>query len=277
VKHSVFISHSSKDKAIADKVCDFLEANGISCWIAPRDVTPGKNYGLAIIDAIDECAVFVLILTRESNKSGQVVREAERAASANAIIIPFRVEDVQPSRNLEFYVGAAHWLDAVTKPLEKHLSELLKAIQNWQRGDVPSEERPARPVVQSPAITSSRRRWFTISSANRAGVVLLAVYLICIGLVRLFAVDLGILQFITAILGLVAGIFILIGRLIPASAITSDRRRWFTISSANLAGTVLLAVFLIVIGIIGLTGIVLPGILLTILALAAGIFILIGR
>src|SRR2546421_3726062 len=113
MKHIVFISQSSEDKAIGEQVCNFLEANGISCWIAPRDVTPGKNYGAAIVDAIDECGVFVLILTEESNRSGQVAREVERAASNNDVIIPFRIDPVQPSRNLEFYVSAAHWLDAV--------------------------------------------------------------------------------------------------------------------------------------------------------------------
>jgi TIR domain len=78
MKRTVFISHSSKDKAIGDEVCRFLEAKGVSCWIAPRDVTPGKNYGAAIVEAINECAVFVLILSDDSNKSGQVVREVER-------------------------------------------------------------------------------------------------------------------------------------------------------------------------------------------------------
>src|SRR6266487_2424157 len=80
MKRTVFISHSSKDKAIGEEACHFLEANGVSCWIAPRDVTPGKNYGAAIVDAIDECGVFVLILNDDSNKSGQVVRGVERAA-----------------------------------------------------------------------------------------------------------------------------------------------------------------------------------------------------
>src|ERR1043166_4971834 len=113
MKHIVFISHSSVDRAIAEEVCAYLERNGVSCWIAPRDVMPGKNYGAAIVDAIDECSVFVLILTHESNKSGRVAREVERAASNNDVIIPFRVDPVQPSRNLEFYVSSAHWLDAV--------------------------------------------------------------------------------------------------------------------------------------------------------------------
>src|SRR3982074_533639 len=102
MSRTVFISHSSDDKAIGEEVCRFLEKNGIGCWIAPRDVMPGKNYGAAILDAIDECRVFVLILSGHSNKSGQVVREVERAASTDSIIIPFRIESVAPSRDLEF-------------------------------------------------------------------------------------------------------------------------------------------------------------------------------
>src|SRR5438477_255775 len=131
MKTKVFISHSSKDKEVAGEVCQFLEAHGVSCWIAPRNVTPGKNYGAAIVDAIDECGVFVLILSGESNQSGQVVREVERAAAANAVIIPFRIENIQPSRDLEFYVSSSHWLDAVGPSRDKHLNELLSAITSW--------------------------------------------------------------------------------------------------------------------------------------------------
>src|SRR5450755_4129505 len=156
MKRTVFISHSSKDKAIGDEICRFLETNGISCWIAPRNVTPGKNYGAAIVDAIDECAVFLLILTGESNKSGQVVREVERAANANAVIIPLRAEAVQPSRDLEFYVSSSHWLDASEKPLTKHLGSLLDAIKNWKTDDEPAPERTTPETF--PAISPPPRR-----------------------------------------------------------------------------------------------------------------------
>jgi hypothetical protein len=154
LKRIAFISHSSKDRAVGETMCRFLEANGIPCWIAPRDVVPGKNYGVAIVDAIDECGVFVLILSRESNKSGQVVREVERAASGNAVIIPVRVEPVQPSRDLEFYVSSSHWLDATEQPLEKHLDALVAAIRNWQNKNEP-RELSAVPTV-SPTRSSDR-------------------------------------------------------------------------------------------------------------------------
>jgi hypothetical protein len=156
LKRVAFISHSSKDKPTAESVCRFLESKGISCWIAPRDVTPGKNYGVAIVDGIDECGVFVLILSAESNKSGQVVREVERAASGNAVIIPVRVEPVQPSRELEFYVSSSHWLDATQRPFEKHLDSLVDAIRNWQNEGGPTEAVKSSDFPAAP--TASRRR-----------------------------------------------------------------------------------------------------------------------
>jgi TIR domain-containing protein/F5/8 type C domain-containing protein len=133
MKRVVFISHSSADRPIAERLCAYLEQNGVGCWIAPRDVTPGKNYGAAIVDAIDECRIFVLILSSQSNKSRQVVREVERAASTDSVILPFRIEDVQPSRDIAFYVSAAHWLDAANYPVDEQFDELLAAIQDWQK------------------------------------------------------------------------------------------------------------------------------------------------
>ena len=43
----VFISHSSIDKELADKVCETLEARSLKCWIAPRDIMPGSEWAVA--------------------------------------------------------------------------------------------------------------------------------------------------------------------------------------------------------------------------------------
>ena len=148
MKRIVFISHSSADRQIAEQVCAYLEKNRVGCWMAPRDVTPGKNYGAAIVDAIDECQVFVLLLSSQSNKSRQVVREVERAASADSVILPFRIEDVQPSRDIAFYVSAAHWLDAAKHPVEEQFDELLRAIRDWQKAEPATEQTLAPPEPQ---------------------------------------------------------------------------------------------------------------------------------
>ena len=48
----VFISHSSKDKEIAELICNTLEARGIKCRIAPGDIQGGDDWSAAITDAI---------------------------------------------------------------------------------------------------------------------------------------------------------------------------------------------------------------------------------
>ncbi|MBV8226902.1 MAG: toll/interleukin-1 receptor domain-containing protein [Verrucomicrobia bacterium] len=45
MSHDVFISHSSADKRAADAACALLETRGIKCWIAPRDIRPGSDWG----------------------------------------------------------------------------------------------------------------------------------------------------------------------------------------------------------------------------------------
>jgi ABC-type amino acid transport substrate-binding protein len=131
--YDAFISYCSEDKKIADAVCGTLEANKIRCWIAPRDVGPGRTWGSAIIEAIGDSAVMVVIFSKHSNGSPQVMREIERAVNKGVAIIPFRVENVVPSKDLEYFISSCHWLDAMNPPLEKHIGELADAILALQR------------------------------------------------------------------------------------------------------------------------------------------------
>jgi protein-tyrosine-phosphatase len=131
--HDVFISYSSHDKAVADAACAVLEAQKIRCWIAPRDVLPGTEYGEALVNAIGSCRIVVLILSAHSNESPQVRREIERAVSKGKIILPFRIEDVVPSGAMEYCLGNTHWLDALTPPVEAHLSRLAESVASLLR------------------------------------------------------------------------------------------------------------------------------------------------
>jgi len=128
--HDVFISYSSKDNQAADTICEILESNQIRCWIAPRDIMPSVPYAEALIDAITESKVFVLVLSANANESPQVIREVERAVNQHIPIIPLRIEDVLLSKQLSYYLGSVHWLDALTPPLEKHLQKLIQTVRS---------------------------------------------------------------------------------------------------------------------------------------------------
>jgi type II secretory pathway pseudopilin PulG len=139
--HDVFISYSSADKAVANAVCAELENHGIRCWVAPRDIRPGEEWGESIVDAINNCRVMVLVFSSSANESPQIRREVERAVNKGVIIVPLRIEEVLPTRSLEYFIGAVHWLDAITPPIEQHVKALAVDIQRIV-GDGRGDERP---------------------------------------------------------------------------------------------------------------------------------------
>src|SRR5262249_15940800 len=74
-KPDVFISYSSRDTPTAERVCAALEESGqLRCWMAPRDIPPGANWSASIIEGIEASRVMVLIFSRHSNTSPQVLR-----------------------------------------------------------------------------------------------------------------------------------------------------------------------------------------------------------
>ena len=124
----IFISYSSQDQAIAFSACQYLENNNFSCWIAPRDILPGIYYGESILSAIAESKVFILIFSSSSNNSPQVIREIERAVSKGIKIIPFRIEEILPSKAMEYFISSSHWLDAFNEKAEKSFEKLKNVL-----------------------------------------------------------------------------------------------------------------------------------------------------
>ena len=150
--HDIFISHSSKDKTVADAACACLESRGLRCWIAPRDIVAGVDWSESIIDGISGAKAMILILSSHSNVSKQVLREIERAANRGIPVLPFRVEDVQLSKSLEYFLSSAHWLDAYHGPLKHNLEKLAN-----NAAIVIEKQDAVRPLSDAPLPTRRRR------------------------------------------------------------------------------------------------------------------------
>jgi TIR domain len=131
VARDIFISYSQPDRECAYDMTRHLEAKGFTVWIAPRDVSPAAEWAEEIIDAISAARVMVLVFSASSNTSPQVRREVERAVHKDLRILPFRIEDVLPSRSLEYFLSAQHWLDGFPAPREPHYGRLCECLRQW--------------------------------------------------------------------------------------------------------------------------------------------------
>ncbi len=153
--HDVFVSYSVKDKVVADAIVARLEADGIRCWVAPRDVVPGADWGESIINAIESSRIMVLVFTASANASTQIKREVERAVDKGVYTIPIRIENIEPTKSLEYFISTSQWMDAFPPPLEPHLdfmAKTVKAILAGRPPPLPPPPPPPPPTKQLPVI-----------------------------------------------------------------------------------------------------------------------------
>jgi hypothetical protein len=125
----IFISYSQSDRDCAFELVARLEGHGIECWIAPRDIAPSADWAAEIMDAISAARTMILVFSASSNSSPQVRREVERAVHKQLSILPFRIEDVLPSKSLEFFLSTQHWMDAFPAPREPHYARLCTYLK----------------------------------------------------------------------------------------------------------------------------------------------------
>jgi hypothetical protein len=186
MERDVFISHSARDKQVSETICAALEQEGIRCWVAPRDVRPGKSFPGEITRAIQQAKVMLLLFSRHSNSSEQVLREVQLAVDCRVPIVRLRLEDIPLSDDLRYYLSTPHWLDALSHPLSKHIPPLIQAIKELLEQSpepAPASTPPAAVEVtmnQRPPAANEQRpaKWkpLTIGAAILVAAVLVALW-----------------------------------------------------------------------------------------------------
>lgn len=147
----IFISYSTIDAVAAETVRDVLETNGLSCWMAPRDIPGGSNYTKEIPIAIRNCTVFVLILSQNAQNSHWVLKELDSAVNAGKVILPFMLEDCILNDEFNFLLTGAQRYAAYQKKAEA-LETLIRRIRGiLDAPDAPVEITPRDKVAVSHA------------------------------------------------------------------------------------------------------------------------------
>jgi TolB-like protein/tetratricopeptide (TPR) repeat protein len=159
---AVFISYASRDSELAQKICAALESAGSPCWMAPRDVRPGAQYADAIVRAINESQVVVLVLSAAAIASSHVGREVERAASKHKAVIAFRLDAAVLNPALEYFLGESQWIDVPTLGMPTALLKLVNAVGQGRAA-------LAAPIAASKPVWRNRNR-IAIAAAILIGV-----------------------------------------------------------------------------------------------------------
>lgn len=116
MKYDVFISYSSHDQKVVEGLCAYLEQQKIRCFVAYRDIPRGVVWARAIVDALDESRMMVVVFSEHFNNSDQVDREIELASEDKKPILTFRISDDVFKGAKKYYLKNINWIDAFPNP-----------------------------------------------------------------------------------------------------------------------------------------------------------------
>lgn len=127
MKYDVFISYSSKDQKVVEAMCAYLEQHKVRCFVAYRDIPKGVVWAKAIVEALDESKMMVVVFSEEFNLSDQVDREIGLASEDKKPILTFRISDAVFKGVKKYYLKNINWIDAFPHP-EKVFDALLDNV-----------------------------------------------------------------------------------------------------------------------------------------------------
>ncbi len=181
-KHTIFISHSSKDNAVVRELRQALELRGYAVREDGTAFDPNKPLPTQIQAFLDESDRVLVVVSEAAANSAWVTREIRYAAEREAIdpgihIIPLRLQGATTA-HLRKVFGLEETPDATTPlqdyPAEKlsldipgtppRISDILGQLiariegQHYQAADAPAASRPAVPLADLVLILDSPDR-----------------------------------------------------------------------------------------------------------------------
>ncbi len=127
-KGHIFISYSSNDIVYVNQIVKTFEEIGVKYWKAPEMIPAGSNYAKEIPKAINDCDVFLLVLSATSQKSIWVEKEIDMAVCCRKRILPIKIDESDTNDMFKFYLNNVQIMQM--KVINGRLSEMSEFVES---------------------------------------------------------------------------------------------------------------------------------------------------
>ena len=151
----VFVSYSSQDHAQVSKIIERLRKAGVSVWMDEGGIDAATLWSEAIVEAINESKVLIMMVSKHSTDSANVVKEVMLASESSKTILPVYLEPADIPTRLKYQLTGIQHSEAYSLAPDELLDELLRGLAK-NGVTVPGYE--TTEASTSPKSTSHKRR-----------------------------------------------------------------------------------------------------------------------
>lgn len=147
----IFTSYSRRDTEIVDTIVGKMSQAGLRVWIDREAIKAGNAWRVQIVQAIDECPAFVLMLSPNSAASDNVRKEIDLSQDSGRTIFAVMLEPVKLPAEIRYQLAGLQFIDVNMLGLDKAVSLLIETVREHVAKFEPVEppqSRQAELVIQ---------------------------------------------------------------------------------------------------------------------------------
>jgi hypothetical protein len=147
----IFTSYSRRDTEIVDTIAAKMSQAGLRVWIDREAIKAGNAWRVQIVQAIDECSAFVLMLSPNSAASDNVRKEIDLSQDSGRTIFAVMLEPVKLPAEIRYQLAGLQFIDVGMLGFDKAVSLLIETVREhvakFEPVEAP-ESRQAELVIQ---------------------------------------------------------------------------------------------------------------------------------
>ncbi|BES64781.1 hypothetical protein SANA_12200 [Gottschalkiaceae bacterium SANA] len=116
--YDVVVSYAREDRGIAVTLCNQLQAEGVQARIVTRVTRLDEGFAAEIAGMISMAKVLIVVMSANSNQSGQVIREVELATTNGLEILIANLDETKPTGSLGYFLSDKRWFSMKNKEVE---------------------------------------------------------------------------------------------------------------------------------------------------------------
>jgi len=147
----VFTSYSRRDTETVDTIVAKMAQAGISVWIDREAIKAGNTWRVQIVQAIDTCPAFVLMLSPNSAASDNVRKEIDLSQDSGRTIFAVMLEPTKLPAEIRYQLAGLQFIDVHMLGFEEAVDRLLETVREHLAKFAPVEQpetRQAELVIQ---------------------------------------------------------------------------------------------------------------------------------
>jgi Tol biopolymer transport system component len=139
----IFISYSRRDQEFVERFVEIMQSAGMNVWMDRQKIKAGKLWRTQIVQAIDTCDGFVLMLSTNSAASDNVRREIDLAHDSGRSIYVMVLEPVKLPAEIRYQLIGLQHINLQSLGIHKGTNQLIETLNEQS---IVTEEQYTRQV-----------------------------------------------------------------------------------------------------------------------------------